>query len=71
MICGVVHRRGLDLVLPQPAAVALIIPLAWEPPYTMGAALKSKKKGKCTPIFIVAHFAIGKTLHNRQDMETN
>ena len=27
-----------------PAAVALIQPLAREPPYAMGAALKSKKK---------------------------
>ena len=26
------------------AAVALIQPLAWEPPYTAGAALKSKKQ---------------------------
>ena len=30
----------------RPAAVALIGPLAWEPPYAMGAALKSKKKKK-------------------------
>jgi len=28
------------------AAVALIPPLAWEPPYATGAALKSKKKKK-------------------------
>ena len=27
-----------------PAAVALILPLAWKPPYALGAALKSKKK---------------------------
>ena len=26
-----------------PAATAPIGPLAWEPPYTLGAALKSKK----------------------------
>ena len=32
----------------RPAAVAPIRPLAWEPPYAMGAALKSKKrKMKC------------------------
>jgi len=29
-----------------PAAVALIRPLAWEPPYAVGAALKSQKKPK-------------------------
>ena len=28
------------------AAVALIKPLAWEPPYAMGAALKRQKKDK-------------------------
>ena len=28
----------------RPAAVALIGPLAWEPPYAAGTALKSKKK---------------------------
>ena len=30
----------------RPAAVALIRPLAWEPPYAMGAALKKIKKKK-------------------------
>ena len=28
----------------RPATVALIRPLAWKPPYVVGAALKSKKK---------------------------
>ena len=28
----------------RPAAAALIQPLAWEPPYAAGAALKSKKQ---------------------------
>ena len=44
---GVGCRRGLDLVLlwlwRRPAAVAPIGPLAWEPPYAAGVALKSKK----------------------------
>ena len=48
MSCGVAHRRGSDLALlwlwRRLAAVALIRPLAWEPPYVVGAALKSKKK---------------------------
>ena len=42
--CGVGHRRGSDLPLLwlwcRPAAVVLIQPLAWEPPYAAGAALK-------------------------------
>ena len=50
MSCGVGCRGGLDRTLLQlwhrPAAVALIRPLAWEPPYAAGAALKSKKNQK-------------------------
>ena len=50
MSCGVGHRHGLDPALlwlwHRPAAVAPICPLAWEPPYAMSAALKSKKKKK-------------------------
>ena len=46
MNCGVVGRHGWDLGLPwlwcRLAAVALIGPLAWEPPYATGAALQSK-----------------------------
>ena len=45
--CGVVCRHGLDPILlwlwHRPAAVALIGPLAWKPPYAVGTALKSKK----------------------------
>ena len=48
MSCGVGHRCGLHLELlwlwHQPAAVALIRPLAWEPPYAAGVALKEKEK---------------------------
>ena len=46
MSCGVGHRRGSDPVLLWlwPAATAPIGPLAWETPYTEGAALKRKKK---------------------------
>ena len=44
MSCGVGHRRSLDLALlwlwHRPAAIALIQPLAWEPPYAVDAALK-------------------------------
>ena len=50
MSWGVGRRRGSDLTWPWlwlwPAAVAPIGPLAWEPPYAMDAALKSKKKKK-------------------------
>ena len=48
MSCGVVRRLGLDLVLLwlwcRPAAIAPIWPLAWEPPYAAGGALKKKTK---------------------------
>ena len=44
------HRRSLDLALlwlwPTLAAVALIRPPAWELPYAVGVALKSKKQNK-------------------------
>ena len=44
MSCGVGHRLGSDLTLLwlwcSPAATAPIEPLAWEPPYGAGAALR-------------------------------
>ena len=50
MNCGVGHRHGLDPTLlwlwRRPAAVAPIGPLAWEPPYVMGTALKRQKTKK-------------------------
>ena len=50
MSCGVGRTRSSDLALMQlwrrPAAVAPIRPLAWEPPYAVGVALKSKNKQK-------------------------
>ena len=46
--CGVGHRCSLDPVLLwlwyRPADTAPIWPLAWEPPYGMGAALKGQTK---------------------------
>ena len=46
--CGVGHRGGLgpSWLWCRLAAVALIRPLAWEPPYAAGVALKSKNKKK-------------------------
>ena len=45
--CGVGHRCGSDSTLlwlwRRPAAVAPIRPLAWEPPYAAGMALKRQK----------------------------
>ena len=50
MSCGIGHRRGSDLALLwlwcRPLAIAPVQPLAWEPPYVMGVALKKKKKKK-------------------------
>ena len=49
MSCGVGRRHGLDPTFLwlwcRPAATAPSAP-AWEPPYAVGAALKSKKKKK-------------------------
>ena len=48
--CGVDRRCGLDLALLwpwcRPAATALIRPLAWEPPYAAGVALRQKTNKK-------------------------
>ena len=47
MSCGVGRRHGSDLTLLHRLAVtAPIRPLAWEPPYAVGVAPKSKKKKK-------------------------
>ena len=50
MSCDVVRSRGLDPALlwlwHRPATVAPIQPLAWEPPYALGAALKKVKTKK-------------------------
>ena len=50
MSCGVGCRCGLDLMLLwlwcRKAAIALIGPLALEPPYAVGMALKSEKKNE-------------------------
>ena len=48
--CGVGGRLSSDLALLwlwcRPVAVALIRPLAWEPPHATGAAPKKQKKKK-------------------------
>ena len=48
MSCGVGYRCGSDLALlwlwHRPTSRAPIGPLAWEPPYAVGAALKREKK---------------------------
>ena len=48
MSCGVGRRGGLDLALLwlwcRPAAAVPIRPLAWNPPYAAGAALKRPEK---------------------------
>ena len=50
MSFGVGHRRGSDPVLLwlrcKLEATALFRPLAWEPPYAEGVALKRQKKKK-------------------------
>ena len=50
MSYGVGHRHGSDPALlwlwPRPAATVPTGPLAWEPPYAVGVALKDDKKKK-------------------------
>ena len=50
MSCGVGGGRGWDLALlclwHRPVATAPIRPLAWEPPYATGTALKRQKDKK-------------------------
>ena len=62
MSCGVGHRRDLDLALlwlwHSPAALALIRPLAWELPYAIGVALKSKIKIKINEFTEPQHMQI-------------
>ena len=56
MSYGVGRRRGLDLTLlwlwHRLEATALIEPLALEPPYAMGMALKIKKQKQKASLFI-------------------
>ena len=51
MSCGVGHRHGSDPELLwfwcRLVAKAPIRPLAWEPPYAVGAALEKDKKKVC------------------------
>ena len=55
MSCGEGRRCRLDMALlwlwRRPAAVALIRPLAWEPPYATGAAQKRQKTKKKLILF--------------------
>ena len=59
MNCGVGLRHGLDLALlwlwRRPAAVALIGPLAWEPPYAVGKGKKNPKNKKQLLIAVLLH----------------
>ena len=56
MSCGIGHRGDSDPALLwlwcRPSAIALIQPLAWEPPYALGAALQRQN----TPPFFFLNF---------------
>ena len=56
MSCGVGCRHGSDpaLLWRRPVATAPIRPLAWEPPYAMGAAQENGKKTKKNLFSIVS-----------------
>ena len=59
MSCGVGRRRGLDLALlwlwRRSAATAPIRPLAWEPPYAVGGALKKRHIQKLNILLTLQH----------------
>ena len=63
--CGVGCRRGSDPTLLwlwcRPVATAPIGPLAWEPPYASGAALKGQKDKETKDIII--YFCILETMY--------
>ena len=65
MSCGVGRRHGSDPVLlwlwRRPAAIAPIQPLAWEPPYATGVALKKQDKQTNKQ---VRHWIRGSYLYN-------
>ena len=65
MSCGVCQRHGSDPTLLwlwyRPAAIALSRHLAWELPYAVDVALKSKKnknKNKINDFIIMIHYII-------------
>ena len=59
MSCGLGYRHGSDPALLwlwcKLAATAPIRPLAWEPPYAMGAALEKTKRHTRTQIPQLKH----------------
>ena len=63
MSCDVGRRRSWDPALlwlwRRSAATALMGPLAWEPPYAAGVALKrqktKKEKEKCSNVMPIQH----------------
>ena len=54
----------------RPEAVALIGPLAWEPPYAMGAALKRQKK-RISPLQTIRHGSSAEMLRERSQENPN
>ena len=69
MSCGVGHGHGLDTLLwlwCRLAAAALILPLAWEPPYAVGVALKKPKKKKIGAWNLFFHFEISTVFYSSE-----
>ena len=77
MTCGVGRKcsSGPVLLWLWPAATALVGPLAWEPPYAAGAALKSNKTKHTKQIQSMnskryMHPSVrSSTVYNTRDME--
>ena len=59
MNCGIGHRHNIDPALLRlwcrPGTTAPIGPLAWEPPYNTGVALKIKKKKVLFNVRLLSH----------------
>ena len=66
MSCIVGHRHGSDLALlwHRPGATALIRPLAWEPPYAVGKALKGQKTKEKKNIYVCVTRSPYRTVEN-------
>ena len=58
LLCAVVWVADAAWLWRRPAAVAPVGPLAWEPPYAVGAAIKRQKKKQNKQKKYVADFRV-------------
>ena len=69
MSCGVGRRHSSDLALlwlwHRLAAAAPIRPLAWEPPYAVGAAQEKAKRQKTTTTTKIVKVILDRSSHDQ------